>query len=211
MRPLAGIAIVGLCMSAACGSSPDGSEACSNSGEVRCKGNVLQMCIGGGSFFGGPPSPSTWMTTETCIAPKVCKIGTIPGLPPIDTNGCYDANSSCAEEGQATCGQSVPAPAAGLWTCSRRSSDQSLQWTLTACAQQAPPAICWDAGTWLPARYEVAGTCSSSPLASRCEGSILYFCSGPTLVDGKAAFDWILSGDCTLIGMVCRNDRCETP
>ena len=213
MRPLTGIAIVGLCMSAACGgSSSDGPEACSIPGAMRCKGNKLQWCKGERwCWFVGCVGP-TWTTTDTCVAPKVCKSASIPGLPMFDTNGCYDANSSCSEEGVAMCDQSVGSPAAGLWTCSRRPSDQSLQWTLTACDQQSPPAICWDTGTWRPACYEPAGSCPPSFLgAHRCDGNVLYLCNGPEIVDGKAVFDWVWSGDCAATGMVCRNGACVAP
>lgn len=210
MRPLAGVAIAGLCMSAAC-NSPDGAEACRLDQQLyRCKGNELQWCLGG-SFFGSYVPP-TWSTTETCKAPEVCKIGTNPELAPFDQIGCFEANSSCAEEGATRCALSgaisstVPVD---LWTCLRSSADQSLQWTLTRCDLQTPAAICLD-NPPPTACYEVAGTCTS-PYASRCEGNVLYFCSGPTIVDGKAVFDWVLSVDCAATGMVCRNATCENP
>jgi hypothetical protein len=210
MRPLAGMAMVGLCLSVAC-SSPDGAEACKlDQALFRCKGNEYQWCIGG-SFFGSYVPP-TWTTMQTCKAPEVCKIGTNPELAPIDQMGCFEADSSCAEEGAARCALSSatnPMVPVDLWTCLRSSASQSLQWTVTRCDLQTPAAICLtDAAP--TACYEVAGTCSS-PHASRCEGNVLYFCSGPTIVDGKAVFDWVLNVDCAATGMVCRNAACENP
>jgi hypothetical protein len=210
MRSLKTVAFTGLCILAAC--SQDKPDACDLGQDTyRCKANELQWCLGG-CFFGSCVAP-TWGTMETCKAPEVCKIGTNPELAPIDQTGCFEANSSCAEEGAARCALSdvnnVTVPG-DLWTCSRSSQNQSLQWTLTRCDLQTPAALCL--GDPPPAAcYEVAGTCSSSPHAHLCEGNVLNFCSGPTIVDGKAVFDWILVVDCAATGMVCRNGDCANP
>jgi hypothetical protein len=218
MRPLVGIAMVGLCMSAACSSSsvPE-IEACTGpQNSARCKGAVLQFCSSGMCAFGACVGPA-WVTADTCIAPKVCKTSTIPEIPYYLQNGCYDANSSCAEEGLATCDMSSLALPGDLWTCSRSSANNSLQWTLTACDQQSPPAICLPDSSWMfssppTACYEVAGTCPPSARSStRCEGNVVSFCSGPTIVNGKAVLNWMPNDDCTLTGGVCRNGACVAP
>jgi len=216
MRSLTTVAFVGLGILAAC--SEDKPEACLLGQDTyRCRGNELQMCIGG-NFFGAWLDPS-WSTLNTCSAPLVCKIGTIPGLPPNLQNGCFAANSSCAEEGAATCamsdGNNMTLPV-DLWTCSRSSQNQSLQWALTRCDLQTPAAICLPEWNWFGAPptacYEPAGSCPpSSRFDSRCDGNVLYFCSGPTIVDGKAVLDWTEVADCAATGMVCRNGTCENP
>jgi hypothetical protein len=217
MRPQTGSVLVGLCMLAACSSShDDGPEACAIPYTYRCNGAVLQSCLDGWCSGGVCVGP-VWSTIDTCIAPKVCKTGTNPEIPSILQNGCYDSGSSCSEEGLATCNQISPPLPVGLWTCSRRSQDGSLQWSLARCDQQSPSAIClpdshWLGGPLLTACYEVAGTCPpSSQHATRCEGNAVYFCSGPTIVDGKAVLDWVASVDCTLTGLVCRNGLCVPP
>lgn len=224
MRPLVGIAIVGFCLSAACSSpTSDESEECSSPGTLRCKGNNFQVCIAGFCVFdcSGPPRAPIWVTTDTCIAPEVCKIGTHPEIDPWLQNGCFATNSSCAELGAATCAlpdafnpSQLPVD---LWTCSQSSQDQSLQWSLTRCDLQTPSAIClpdsyWTGDTPPTACYEPTGTCPpESRWERRCEENVIYFCQGPTIVDGKAVFDWIQLVDCAATGDVCRNGTCEKP
>lgn len=217
MRSFTTVAFIGLCMLAAC--SEDKPEACDLGQDAyRCKGNEIQLCLGG-CFFGSCVAPA-WATMETCKAPAVCKVGTNPELAPIDRNGCFEANSSCGEEGAARCalsGLNNVALPVDLWTCSRSSQNQSLQWTLTRCDLQTPAAICfpdsYSSGEPPPtACYEPAGSCPpSSRFDRRCEGNVVNFCSGPTIVDGKAVFDWVLVADCAAMGMVCRNGDCANP
>jgi hypothetical protein len=160
------------------------------------------------------------MAVETCIAPKVCKTGTNPEIAPDLQNGCYDANSSCAELGAATCAVSDvfnPKLPVDLWTCSRSSQDQSLQWAVTRCDLRTPSAICLPDSNWsgdVPptACYESTGTCPpESRWEHRCEGNVIYFCQAPSIVDGKAVLDWIEVVDCAATGEVCRDGTCVKP
>jgi hypothetical protein len=55
----------------------------------------------------------------------------------------------------------------------------------------------------LAACYETVENCPAFPLPDwHCEGNVLFHCSGPTLIDNKAVFDWDTT-DCTLTGQVC--------
>ena len=209
MRTLTMVALLGGCVLAACGEPKE--EVCDPSQDTyRCKGNAYQSCSSGGCMFGVCLGPH-WLTTNTCAAPQVCKIGTITEVPVWLRNGCFAANSSCAEEGATTCAFSqLRVLPVDLWTCSRSSQDQSLQWSLTRCDQRTPPAICLPDSNWSgepppTACYEIAGTCPpSSRFGTRCEGNVVYSCSGPTIVNGKAVLDWVPTIDCTPMGRVCR-------
>jgi hypothetical protein len=222
MRRPSGIVVVGLCLSVACSSSPTPDpaiDACSTPGVRRCNANLLQMCAPGmclGEVCVGP----FWMDLETCVAPKVCKTGSNPEINPYLQNGCYDADSSCAGQGATTCAMPTelqPGFPVDLWTCTRSAQDQSLQWSRTRCDLQTPSAICLPDWNWSgdpppTACYELTGTCPpASRYQHRCEGTVLYFCQGPSIVDGKALLDWVPVFDCAVNGDVCADGNCVRP
>jgi hypothetical protein len=193
----------------ACGSTPTPSrEACNSPGVWRCDGNRHQFCTAG-----------YWDTAVTCVAPQVCRLDNTGGRVGYSGfDGCYDPDAYCPYDGFASCNMTT-SPSFELWTCSRRASDRTLQWTTERCDQLPSPAICEPDINfpYLPERprcWEVVGTCPLPPTYpyeyEYCEGNTLLGCFGPFDRDGKVFFD-LQTTDCALMGQVCRAGRCVRP
>jgi hypothetical protein len=197
-----------LALVAACHEDP-GPEDCAEPQTSRCNGNQLQLCISGGCWGGTCVAPH-WLTLETCVAPKVCHIGTNAEIDRWVRDGCFDPGSSCGPEGEATCAMAGLALPVDLWTCVRDPSCSSLQWTLTRCDEQKPGGVCLSEGTWSDgpppaACYETTGTCPPSSLYdSRCTGTLLQQCARSGIVNGVLSLDWTTVYDCAADGQVCK-------
>lgn len=193
MARLFAVPVVALLSMSACEIFPKGECA---SGAVRCNGNTLQDCHAT-EFLG----PTSWNDKQACISPQVCRTDTAG--PAVDLgeieNGCFDPNAYCPGEGATTC--SGAALDSSLWSCVLHSADQTLRWAMTNCSGLVPQATCLWGPSNAAACYEIVQNCRVAD--NHCDGSILWTCSGPNLVNDKAVFDWE-TVDCAQGGQVCR-------
>lgn len=192
------VAVTGLLSLCACSGE---NNDCATPGLQRCKNNALQTCTRDW-LFGGSPS---WSSDPACPSPQVCRVDTAPGASlGAAESGCFAPDAYCPAEGYAVCDSWWPT---ALWSCVLRTSDHTLQWSMTRCSELVPRAFCMGNSPPddppLAACYETVENCPAFPLPdSHCEGNVLFHCYGPTLTDNKAVFDWYTT-DCTLTGQVC--------
>ena len=183
-------AVVGLLALALASCHLLGEEKCH--GYYRCHDNSLEWCTSD-QWFGD----TYWHVVATCESPQVCRVDTAPGVDLGQVEmGCFDSNAYCPA-GQAVCvdtGSGLNASDSSLWSCVLQESDQTLRWSRTVCSAQTPVAWCaYDpsGGSPVPACYEAVQNCPYFPARDlHCEGSVQYWCAGPSVIDGKAVFDW---------------------
>ena len=52
--------------------------------------------------------------------------------------------------------------------------------------------------------FTVVQNCPAFPvLDTHCQGNVLYACTGPTIINDQAVFDWVMT-DCTQTNNVCK-------